>query len=79
MFRTDPNSCNIVLPRLRKISQRYCYLTFDTERRLILRDCSTHGTIVTYNDKGGELRRYFTWILGGHDVPQETKNIVIKI
>lgn len=79
MFGTDPNSCNIILPRLRKISQRHCFLTYDAERRLILRDCSTHGTIVKYNEKGGELRRHFTWILGGHEVPRETQTIVIEI
>ncbi|KAF8857852.1 kinase-like protein [Acephala macrosclerotiorum] len=78
MFGTAPN-CDIVLPRLRKISQHHCYFTFDAERRLILRDCSTHGTIVSYDDKGGELRRHFTWILGGHDVPRRTKEIVIEI
>ena len=78
MFGSNPN-CDIVLPRLRKISQRHCYLTFDAERRLILRDCSTYGTIVTYNDQGRELRRHFTWILGGHDVPMRTKEIVIEI
>ncbi|KAH9212571.1 kinase-like domain-containing protein [Leptodontidium sp. 2 PMI_412] len=79
MFGTDPNSCDVVLPRLRRISNRHCYLTFDAERRLILRDCSTYGTIVEYDHQGGHLRRHFTWILGGHEVPQETKNIVIEI
>ena len=79
MFGTDPKSCNIVLPRLHRISQRHCYLTFDAQRRLILRDCSTHGTIVKYDDKGRELRRLFTWILGGHEFPKKTKNIVIEI
>ena len=78
MFGTNPN-CDIVLPRLRNISQWHCYLTFDAKRRLILRDCSTNGTIVTYDGQGGELRRHFTWILGGHKVPQETERIVIEI
>lgn len=79
MFGTDSKRCDIVLPRLRYISQRHCYLTFDVERRLILRDFSTHGTIVRYDEKGGELRRHFTWILGGHDVPRRTKKIVVEI
>ncbi|CZR65638.1 uncharacterized protein PAC_15538 [Phialocephala subalpina] len=78
MFGTDPN-CGIALPRLRKISRHHCYLTFDAERRLILRDCSTYGTTVSYNDQGRELRRHFTWILGGHKVPRRTKEIVIEI
>lgn len=75
----DPNGCDIVLPPLKHISRRHCYLTFDAERRLILRDCSTNGTIVEYDGKGGESRRHFTWIIGGHDVPDDTKNIVIQI
>lgn len=76
---TDANSCDIVLPRLKGISRRHCYLTFDAERRLILRDCSTNGTIVEYNGKGGEKRSHFTWILRGHEIPDKTKTIVIQI
>lgn len=92
MIGTDRNSCDIVLPKLRKISQRHCYITFDAKRRLILRDRSRHGTIVKYDDKGGELRRtvvrknegrelheYFTWILGGNGFPRGIKKIVIEI
>lgn len=52
MFGTDPNRCDIVLPRLRYISKCHCYLTFDSERRLILRDISSSGTIVSYGGKG---------------------------
>jgi hypothetical protein len=74
MFGTDSNRCDVVLPRLQFISRRHCYLTFDSEMRLVLQDFSTYGTVVTYNKKGGQLRRHFTWILGGHhvlDAPQE--------
>ncbi|EGP82394.1 uncharacterized protein MYCGRDRAFT_106589, partial [Zymoseptoria tritici IPO323] len=34
LLGTDPNSCDIVLPRRPGISRRHCYLTFDSERRL---------------------------------------------
>ena len=78
MLGTDPN-CDIVLPRLKHISKRHCALTFDDQRRLILRDFSKHGTIVEYDKKGGESRYYFTWILGGHKVPRKTKKLVIEI
>jgi hypothetical protein len=78
VLRTDPN-CDIVLPQLSKISRFHCALTFDAQRRLILRDFSKHGTIVTYNGEGQESRHHFTWILGGHKVPRDTKNIVIEI
>ena len=59
IFETDPNNCNVVLPRLRSISNRYYYLTFDTQRRLVLRDYSTYRTIVEYNGQRGELHCYF--------------------
>jgi hypothetical protein len=74
MFGTDPERCDVVLPRLRLISRRHCYLSFDSGTRLVLQDFSTHGTVVKYDKKGGQLRRHFKWILGGHsilDVPQE--------
>jgi len=75
---TDPN-CDIVLPQLSMISRRHCALTFDAQRRLILRDFSRNGTIVKYDDKGGESRHHFTWIAGGHNVPRDTKKILIEI
>jgi hypothetical protein len=87
--------CDIVLPELEKnnISRVHCALTFDDQRRLILRDFSKHGTIVKYDEKGGESRRtivtkddkgreiyhHFKWILGGHKVPRDTEEIVIEI
>lgn len=92
IIRTDKNRCDIVLPKLSKISRYYYCLTFDKERRLILRDLSRNGTIITYNGQGGEKRRtiityndkgrekryYFTWILSG-DKAQKFKKIVIQI
>lgn len=51
MFGHGPNS-DIVLPRLKEISREHCYLTFDAQRRLILKDKSTHGTTVTYDEEG---------------------------
>jgi hypothetical protein len=50
-FGTNPN-CDIVLPRLEHISRVHCALTFDNQRRLILRNLSSNGTIVEYNVKG---------------------------
>ncbi|KAK3669998.1 Protein kinase protein rad53 [Recurvomyces mirabilis] len=79
MLGTDANSCDIILPQSKGVSRCHCYLTFDHERRLILRDCSSNGTVVTFDGKGGEKRRHFTWILGGHEVPNDTKTIVIQL
>lgn len=89
----DANCCDIVLPKHPKISRRHCHLTFDAQRRLVLRDTSTHGTTVSYNGNGGqkrqtlvtydnrgqEIRNYFTWILSGKDLPNKTERILIDI
>ncbi|KAH6716103.1 hypothetical protein BKA61DRAFT_573939 [Leptodontidium sp. MPI-SDFR-AT-0119] len=37
---TDRNRCDIVLPKLPYISGLHCILTFDAQRRLILKDLS---------------------------------------
>jgi len=79
MLGTDANSCDIVLPLLKGISRCHCYLTIDEKRRLVLRDCSSNGTVVTYDGKGGEKRRHFTWILSGHEVPNDANSIVIRL
>ncbi|TKA28280.1 hypothetical protein B0A54_17131 [Friedmanniomyces endolithicus] len=76
---TDPNNCDIVIPLLKGISRCHCSLTFDEERRLILRDCSSNGTVVTYDGKGGQKRRHFTWILSGHEVPNDARSVVIRL
>jgi hypothetical protein len=75
----EASSCDIVVGRLIGISRRHCYITFDAQRRLIVRDCSSYGTIVTYDKKGGKKRRNFTWIIGGDKFADETKKIVIQI
>ena len=74
---TDRSRCDIVLPNLGKISRRHCSLTFDAQRRLILRDFSRHGTILTYDGKGGEIRHHFTWILSGKFV-EKVKRLIIQ-
>jgi serine/threonine-protein kinase Chk2 len=81
LFGTDPKVCDVVLPKLPNISRRHCYVTFDAARRLILRDCSKHGTVVRYGKTEGEQkkRRHFTWILGGPDLPSEISSVVIEL
>ena len=65
VFGTNRNSYDIVLPQLRNgrgqplVSNRHFYITFDAQRRLVVQDCSTRGTIVTYDDKGRERRSNF--------------------
>ena len=46
------------------VSQKHFSITFDTERRVVLRDASTNRTAVSYDGQAGnELRRHFTWII----------------
>lgn len=79
VFGTVGSRSDILLPDLEGLSGEHAYLTFDPKDRwLILRDCSTLGTIITYNGQGGEKRRNFDWILGGHEVPDKTRKIVIE-
>ncbi|KAF2749609.1 kinase-like protein [Sporormia fimetaria CBS 119925] len=78
---TEASSCDIIVPKTkdRKISRKHCYLTFDAQRRPIVRDCSTNGTIVSYDGKGGERRHNFTWIIGDHEVTDSIEEIVLEI
>ncbi|EEH03776.1 CAMK family protein kinase [Histoplasma capsulatum G186AR] len=79
---TNANKCDIILPdqqRQHPVSGWHCYLTFNNQNHLILRDKSRHGTTVLYDGKGGEKRRNFTWILGGHSVLNEIKEVIIHI
>lgn len=58
MIKTNENCCDIILSKSNnKISRRHCCITFDQKRRLILRDFSINGTIVTYDGQGGEKRQ----------------------
>lgn len=80
VFGTSPSGCDVVLPNTcdNLISRRHCYLNFDAHNRLILRDTSTRGTAVTYDGKGRDRRRNFTWILGGDKFLDEITTIVIE-
>ncbi|KAF2193574.1 hypothetical protein K469DRAFT_691126 [Zopfia rhizophila CBS 207.26] len=79
-FGINQNKCDIVLPKLAGIKKLHGYFTYDDENRFIWRDSLTHGTIVTYDGKGGERRRKFTWILGGDEVPdKKIEEIVIEL
>ncbi|KAL9103882.1 MAG: hypothetical protein Q9163_001119 [Psora crenata] len=58
---------------------RHCCITFEAERRLIVRDCYSKGSTVTYNKKDAKRRRNFTWIIRSHGFPDGINNIVIEI
>ncbi|KAH8755346.1 kinase-like domain-containing protein [Diaporthe sp. PMI_573] len=85
VFGTDENICDVVLPKIERISKRHFALTYknqfaDGYSRLIVRDLgSRHGTIVTYDGKGGKLRSEFDWILDGFDLPTRTEAFIVQL
>ncbi|MDI1488801.1 MAG: hypothetical protein OHK93_008077 [Ramalina farinacea] len=68
-FGTDKQKCDVLLGSrgARGTSRVHFHITFDLiggKRRLVLTDCSTHGTAVIYNGQAREeVRHHFTWIL----------------
>ncbi|CAI4212281.1 unnamed protein product [Parascedosporium putredinis] len=82
LLGTDASACDIVLPKLPGISRRHCYITFDTESRLVLRDTSKNGTAVWYDHHSNGDRRGASWVLssgGSYGFPDSVRRIVIDI
>jgi len=78
IFGSNPH-CDVVL-NIRGISNAHFSLTFDEEKRLIVKDLvSSLGTEVTYDGKGEGHRRQFQWIVAGHNIPHNMKRIIVKI
>lgn len=68
---------DVVLPDLQGISGHHFTVTFDEERRPIVKDWgSLIGTEVTYDDQGHGVRSGFQWIVGGHRVPHKKKILI---
>ncbi|ATY60595.1 kinase-like domain [Cordyceps militaris] len=65
LFGRNPQS-EVVLPGIVGVSHFHFSITFDDERRLIIKDLqSSVGTQVTYDGMGAGVRRGFSWIIGG--------------
>ncbi|KAE9968652.1 hypothetical protein EG328_007338 [Venturia inaequalis] len=79
MFGWNPDTCDIVMPKIRGISREHCYLTFNDRRQLMVRDRSTNGTTVTYNGQGRTCKKNFTWIIGGDDFLESFKVIILEL
>ncbi|KAK8142786.1 hypothetical protein G3M48_008265 [Beauveria asiatica] len=78
IFGRHPSS-DVVLPDEPGISHFQCSITFDHERRLIVKDLqTTMGTAVTYDDQANVRRSGFRWIVGGHPYIRD-KVIMIRI
>ncbi|WYZ41246.1 hypothetical protein EsH8_V_000141 [Colletotrichum jinshuiense] len=79
---TDPNASDIVLPKLPGIGPAHCHITFDAEKRLILRDTSDTGTAVSYDGNSNGDRRRESWTLSSgctYGFPAMVDRVVIDI
>lgn len=78
LIGSDPD-CDIVVPR-KGISLRHISITFDDQKRLIVKDWgSLMGIQVTYDSLGVGTRRKFQWIVGGHQVPDKKTSIILEL
>ncbi|EEU47588.1 uncharacterized protein NECHADRAFT_78163 [Fusarium vanettenii 77-13-4] len=71
--------CDIVVLK-RGISSRHISITFDEQKRLIVKDWgSLIGTQVTYDGQGAGKRSKFQWIIGGPEIPRNTDDLILEI
>ena len=73
--------CDVVISS-NSVSQFHISITFDAQRRVVVQDlCSSHGTQVTYNDKGNGYRSGFTWVIQptGYQVIELSNDIKFRI
>ncbi|KAF9880680.1 hypothetical protein CkaCkLH20_01722 [Colletotrichum karsti] len=78
---TDP-CCDIQLPNLPGIAPRHCHITFDAERRLVLRDTSDAGTAVWYDGNSNGDRPRESWVLSpgcSYGFPAMVDRVVVDI
>lgn len=66
VFGSDPQVCDILLgnrDRNRISNQHFC-VTFDEQKRVVLRDFSRWGTSISYNRQArNQIWHHFTWII----------------
>ncbi|OAG36035.1 hypothetical protein AYO21_09753 [Fonsecaea monophora] len=66
-FGSDPELCDVLLTSRRgqyRVSGQHFCITFDAEKRPVIKDTSTNGLIVSYSRQAEhELRRHFQWII----------------
>ncbi|KAM5362803.1 hypothetical protein ACJZ2D_012335 [Fusarium nematophilum] len=78
LIGSDPN-CDIVISH-KSISPHHLSITFDEDNRLIVKDWgSPAGTEVTYDGEGAGKRSGYQWVVGGHQLPDCTTTIIIKL
>ncbi|EJT79656.1 CAMK protein kinase [Gaeumannomyces tritici R3-111a-1] len=69
---------DVILPKSRGVGRHHFTLTFDGEKRPIVKDWgSLNGIQVTYGSQGHGARSGFQWIVGGHEIPFVKRPIVV--
>ncbi|KAJ4308528.1 hypothetical protein N0V84_012046 [Fusarium piperis] len=72
-------SCDLVV-REKGVSLSQISLTFDKEKRPIIRDWgSLTGIQVTYDGEGAGKRSKFQWIVGGNKIPDSKISIILEL
>lgn len=72
-------ACDLVVRR-KGVSSRHISLTFDEEKRLIIKDWgSLAGIQVTYDGEGAGERSKFRWIVGGDKIPDSKLSIILEL
>jgi hypothetical protein len=76
------DDCDIVLPSVHGVSRHHCYLSFDAEHRLVLKDTSRNGTAVWYDHHSNGDRTNASWVLssgGSYGFPDLVRRLVVDI
>ncbi|KAL8326749.1 hypothetical protein RB601_003651 [Gaeumannomyces tritici] len=78
IFGWGPNS-DVVLPNNRGVGYHHFSLTFDDNKRPIVKDWGfLNGTQVTYGKQGHGVRPRFQWIVGGHRILLRMQPIIVS-
>lgn len=80
------SSADIVLPKLQtlnSLASRQCALTFDEQRRLVVKDLCRNGrssgTAVTYGGQDHQAQSQSTWIISGNRFSTDNQPIVLSL
>ena len=82
VFGTDPRVCDVLLGNRGRyrVSNRHFCITFDEQKRVVLRDFSRWGTSVSYDGQArNQIRHHFTWIINLDHEKFDTKTIKVKV
>ncbi|KAA6406991.1 MAG: serine threonine kinase [Lasallia pustulata] len=82
VFGSDPRVYDILLGNrgCNRLSNWHFCITFDEQKRVVLRDFSRWGTSVSYDGQArNQIRHHFTWIINFNDEKVDFKTIEVRI